>query len=382
VPNLVKRTVDALKPQASPYIVWDDSLRGFGVKVTPKGKKSYLVKYVGTGGKQRKPSLGVHGTVTCEQAREKAKDFLSNMQLGIDMMDEREQMREELSFAELFDMYIERHAKPHKKTWKYNQEYYNRHIKDVIGREKLSFVTQAKMAKLHQKLGAESGPSMANQIITLIGMVYNKGIEWGHFKGEVPTKYIKKFKEKSRDRFLQKEEMSRFLVSVDAEPDEIMRDFFKILLFTGQRKSNVLAMNWKNIHFDEGYWHIPETKNGDPLVVPLIKDVLEMLKARLKNKKSEWVFPADSASGHLQDPKKAWKRILDRAEIENLNMHDLRRTMGSYQTMAGASSFVVAKSLGHKSLKSTEIYARLGIDPVRDSMENAVGDMMGKGREV
>ena len=88
------------------------------------------------------------------------------------------------------------------------------------------------------------------------------------------------------------------------------------------------------------------------------------------------MFPAESASGHLVDPKKAWKRILNRAEIEDLNMHDLRRTMGSYQTIGGANSFIVAKSLGHKSIKSTEIYARLNIDPVRESMEQAANLMM------
>lgn len=379
MPNLSKRTVEALTPKGKDYIVWDESLKGFGVKVTPKGKKSYLVKYLGSGNKQRRPALGVHGTITCEQARDKAKEYLSKMQLGIDLMDERNKAKEELTFNALFDEYMKKHSKPHKKSWWRDEEYYDRHIRDEIGREQLSAITHERMVKLHHKIGYDQGsPSMANQIITLIGMIFNKAIEWGYFNAQPPTRFIKKFKTKSRDRFLQKDELPRFFEGVNQEEDENLRDFFKILLFTGQRKGNVLAMNWSNVHFSEGYWYIPDTKNGEPHTIPLIAPAIEILARRFKEKTSEWVFPAESASGHLVDPKKAWKRILKRAEIEDLNMHDLRRTMGSYQTIGGSNSFIVAKSLGHKSIKSTEIYARLNIDPVRESMEQAANLMMGE----
>lgn len=377
MPNITKSLVERLQPKDKDYIIWDDALKGFGIKVTPKGKKSYLLKYVGAGGKQRKPSLGVHGgKTTCEKARAKAKEMLLQITDKVDPMTDREKSKAELTFSELFEAYIERHAKLHKKTWKFNQEYYDRHISHIIGDEQLSLITREQMQRLHMKLAKTSGQSMANQVIALITTVYNKAIEWGYFEGIPPTKYVKKFKEKPRDRFLQRDELPKFFEALNQEENLDFRDFILMLIFTGQRKSNVLSMRWQDMRLDQGYWYIPETKNGEPAMVPLVNEALEIINERQKNAENEWVFHGSGSTGHLVEPKKAWKRLLERSGIENLTMHDLRRTMGSWQTINGSSPFIVAKSLGHKSLKSTQIYARLNIDPVRASMNDAVKTMM------
>jgi len=372
--NLNKTFVESLEPQDKEIVYWDDKQKGFGVKVTPTGKKVYIFKYRDNNGKQRKKTIGPHGKYACNEARDEAKDIQKDANRGKDIERDlvAEQKRLELTLDELFDAYLERHAKQHKKTWKYNEQYYNRHIKKVFGSRKLSEIYQTEIATLHSQIGKSSGQSMANQIVTLLGMLFNKAIEWEYYDKRNPTLHIKKFKEKPRDRFLQSHELPIFLKAVDEE-EPLFRDFFYILLLTGQRKTNVLEMQWKDINFDNSSWRIPETKNGDPLVVPLTSEVMEVLKERKKNSKNKkWVFESEtSQSGRLVDPKKAWARIRARSEIEDLNMHDLRRTMGSYQTILGSSSFIVAKSLGHKSIKSTEIYARLNIDPVRESMERA-----------
>lgn len=88
------------------------------------------------------------------------------------------------------------------------------------------------------------------------------------------------------------------------------------------------------------------------------------------------MFPSlTSASGHIEDPKKVWKTILEKANIKDLRIHDLRRTLGSWMAHTGASQFVIGKSLNHKSTKSTAIYARLSIDPVRDAVDTATAEM-------
>jgi integrase len=97
-----------------------------------------------------------------------------------------------------------------------------------------------------------------------------------------------------------------------------------------------------------------------------------LLRQRQKQLKSGFVFPSNlSKAGHIQDPKKAWKRLLAKAELSNLRIHDIRRTLGSYQAITGASLQIIGKSLGHKSSKATEIYSRLLLDPVRFSMDKA-----------
>lgn len=134
-------------------------------------------------------------------------------------------------------------------------------------------------------------------------------------------------------------------------------------------------MRWKDINFHTATWRIEETKNGEAQTIHLPHQAVELLKARKLESDSPWVFPGSGASGHLADPKKAWARILKEAGIENLRIHDLRRTLGSYQAATGANGYIIGKSLGHKSQQSTAIYARLNLDPVRESVNKATDAM-------
>ena len=141
----------------------------------------------------------------------------------------------------------------------------------------------------------------------------------------------------------------------------------------------MLAMAWDQISFELETWTIPETKNGDSLTVPLTPSALEILKRRYKDKDETdiWVFPSDRRSRktgeftHMGNPKEAWKRLLKRAEITDLRIHDLRRTAGSYMAIQGVSPTIIGKALGHRSQAATAMYARLTQDPVRQAMINA-----------
>ena len=110
-------------------------------------------------------------------------------------------------------------------------------------------------------------------------------------------------------------------------------------------------------------------------MVPLIPEALEILQRRKGTASSVFVFPGSGKSGHLQEPKKAWRRICTHAGLEDVRLHDLRRTMGSFQAITGASTAIIGKSLGHKSVEATAVYSRLTTDPVRDSMKKAVEAM-------
>jgi integrase len=178
--------------------------------------------------------------------------------------------------------------------------------------------------------------------------------------------------------------LPRIFKALEEEQNEIAKDYIYISLYTGARKSNILEMRWDQINFTTKEWRIPKTKNGDAVTLPLIKEAVEVLKERKKQNakieletlQQEYVFPSlTSKSGHLTDPKKAWHRILKKAKIDDLRLHDIRRTLGSYQAIAGTSLPVIGKSLGHKTSQATQIYARMNLDPVRQSLENAVGLM-------
>jgi integrase len=207
-------------------------------------------------------------------------------------------------------------------------------------------------------------------------------IEWG-WEGTNPAAKIHKFKEQKRDRFILHDELPKFMEALEVEPNRDMRDFFLMCLYTGARCGNVMSMRWEDIDFSIKEWRIPDTKNGEPVRIPLIKEALEILGDRswLKESSMPWIFPGHGKSGHLKEPNVAWKRILSRAGLKNLRIHDLRRTLASYQAIAGTSLLIIGKSLGHKSPQSTAIYARLSNDPVRASMESAL-DFYRKGKEL
>jgi integrase len=238
---------------------------------------------------------------------------------------------------------------------------------------------------MHNRIGKENGKYEANRALAYIRAIYNKMIDWG-WEGTNPAAKIQKFKEQKRDRFILHDELPKFMEALETEPNRDMRDFFLMCLYTGARCGNVLSMRWEDIDFSIKEWRIPDTKNGEPVRIPLIEEALEILNDRswLKGSSMPWVFPSrerkKSKSGHLEEPKAAWKRILDRAGLKNLRIHDLRRTLASYQAIAGTSLLIIGKSLGHKSPQSTTIYAWLSNDPVRASMESAL-DFYRKGKE-
>jgi integrase len=152
-----------------------------------------------------------------------------------------------------------------------------------------------------------------------------------------------------------------------------------ISLLTGARRSNVLAMSWDELHLDRGEWRISMTKNGTPQTLPLVAGAIDVLKSRKELTEcadSAYVFPGAGQSGHLVEPKKAWKIILGKAGIKDLRLHDLRRTMGSWQAGTGANLSVIGRSLNHKSTATTAIYARLWMEPVRSSMQAAAAAML------
>ncbi len=232
---------------------------------------------------------------------------------------------------------------------------------------------------------------------------------------------IKTRKSNKRDRFLQSDELPRFFASVADELNETIRDYFLLSLLTGARRANVLAMRWNQISLAEGIWRIPETKNGTPQNVTLSPEAQEILNVRKETAEGAFVFPGEGKSKHLVEPKKGWQRIFDRDElkqlaarieatgakftmtnwealgdglkrarqaakklkidcegcrIDDLRIHDLRRTLGSWQAKQGASLAIIGKSLNHKSQQTTAIYARLDLDPVRASVNSATAAML------
>jgi integrase len=226
-------------------------------------------------------------------------------------------------------------------------------------------------------MGRERGCTTANRTLQLLRAVINKMKSWDFYTGNNPAEGISKFKEVSRERFLETDEVPRFFEALAEEPPYI-RDYILLCLLTGARKSRVAEMRWDQVNLERGTWRIPGEleKNGKEHVVPLVPKALEIVKRRQAETSSEWVFPSKSKTGHLVSPKNAWLRVKKRAGLDDLHLHDLRRTLGSWQRATGADLALIGRTLNHKDISTTLIYARLNIDPIRQSMEAATSALL------
>ncbi|MCQ2914786.1 MAG: site-specific integrase [Alphaproteobacteria bacterium] len=319
-------------------------------------------------------TIGKTNEIPIELARKRAFDLLNKLSMGINPNVEKHKIRNEMTFKELYEDFMNKYASVHvsKSTYK-NEESVHRRFFYVFDNKQISQISPREVTLVFNKIYNECGKYVANRALTYFKQLYNKAIEWG-WEGFNPGRGLKKFKEEARDRFLLPEEFGAFFKSLEKETNPIFRTFFYALLYTGQRKSNVLEMRWENIDFVSNIWYIPKTKNGTSMRVPLVSQLVdELKKIQGMFHNSPWVFPMnDDPSRHLVNPKKHWKALLQRAKLKDLRIHDLRRTMGSYECMNGVNLSVVSKTLNHKTLQATQVYARVDTSVVLDAMQLTV----------
>lgn len=406
----------------------DERVKGLIIRVTANGQKTFQL-YQKHQGRPVRVTLGTFPDMTIENARKEATMAKGALAGGSNPNVEKNRLRKEITLKELFDLYMERYSKVEKKSWEYDQREINKFLSQWFNR-KISDISKYEIKSLHLKINDNNGLYQANRMLERIRSMFNRAIEWG-WDGTNPTQGIRKFKEVSRDRYVLPNEMPLMLQALEEEHNEVARDYLYISLFTGARKTNVLQMRWEQIDWHNKTWRIPDTKSGEPVIIPLSGKAEEILDKRLKASNSNpWVFPsAASKTGHLTDPKKAWLRVKQSATIQlwsqdgglaemieaikqtmqpdydigtffrtiekkfitkkiqlptglmDIRIHDIRRTFGSYQAMAGASLQIIGKSLGHKSQQSTQVYARLHNDPVRASIDTATNAMFDFNKE-
>jgi len=378
--KLTKAIIEKMNPPLSGRVfAYDSSISGLCICLTSAGTQTwYLYRKV-----NRRPvrlKLGRYPEITPEAARQLATQAAGRMATGEDIQAARVAKRKgETTWGQLFDQYLEEHAKIHKKSWREDQAYNDRDLKDWKNRP-LSFLSRPVIADKHREIGL-NGTVAANRVLSLVSKVFNFAVEAGIWDRPNPCRGIKKFKEKSRDRFVQADEMPRLLEAIRNYSDEILRDYFLMCLMTGARRANVFSMAWEDIDLQAGIWRIPDTKSGQSVLIALPKEAQELLlRHKITCGHLPWVFPGRGRKGHLVEPKKAWQCILKKSGLQDLKIHDLRRTLGSWQAAAGVSLSIIGKSLGHKTTSATAIYARMNLDPVRETVGAAVRAMLEAGK--
>lgn len=373
--SFTKPKLSAIEPTPKRVSFYDAKTPGLILLVYPSGVKTFFVQKK-LAGRVERIRLGNFPTLTIEQARDKAAEVNNCIAKDQNPAALRRAVKAEPSFQELFGRYIaEKRNRSGKPLAPRTAEEY-RKVMDThlapIKTAKLSTITPDRIKSLAGKV---KSPSQSNKVKAILSAVFNWAEDEGITAQPNPAKRIKNKLIPERERFLLPSEIPLFFAAVEASP---LRDFFLLALFTGARRSSLLAMKWHDVNLAEATWTIPHTKNGQAVTIALSPEALEILTERKRAAilNAVHVFPGPGKTGHLTEPKKAWAAILEAAGLENLRIHDLRRTLGSWQTRAGASLSVIGKSLGHRSQQATAIYARLDLDPVRTSVEQATAAMV------
>ena len=366
-------------PAAGRVYVYDTQVVGLALCVTANGRRNWYW-YGKITGQPVRVKMGAYPAVGVEEARKRALDVAAEVAAGGNPHTERQTRRRELTLGDLWESWLT-HAKERKreKSTREDERQWRTFLEAWSGR-RLSGIGRVDVAALHARIGRGNGHYAANRALSLLSAMFNHAIGELAWQGVNPCKSVKRFPERSRDRFLSAEELPRFFQALAAEPNAAMRDFFLLGIFTGARRSNVQAARWQDIDLLARLWRIPPeaSKSGVPIVVPLCEPACEVLRRRLAEANgSPWVFPsARSASGHLEEPKGVWRRIVQRAGLADVRIHDLRRSLGSWLAITGAPLAVIGKGLGHSQLRATEVYARLSVEPVREAIDVATAEIM------
>lgn len=379
MPKSTKRIIDATPcPERGQVFLRDDEIPGFALRLTPGSKTFVLEKRIH--GRMRRISIGPFGPLTAEQARTIANEYVGRIAKGEDPAQDRLNQKRELTFSELADLYLERHALSRKRSSRNDVAMIKNHLIEWKNR-KLSSIARSDVVLLHAKVG-QTAPYAANRLLALIRKMFNLARVWGMYRGENPATGIERFPEEKRDRFVQPQELPALMQSLAQESNPFIKASFLVCLFTGARKMEVLSMKWSDIDIAQGIWRIPQTKASRPHLIPLPAPILSLLHMLPRFEGNPHVFPGRKPDRHLVNVSKAWGRLRKRAGIIDVRVHDLRRTLGSWLAGSNASLPLIGKILNHSQPSTTAIYARLHLDPVRAALEANAKHMIEVGGDL
>lgn len=370
--KLTKTVIDKTnynKVNNARQFLWDSDIPGFGVRIYPSNKRTFILSY-NLNGRKRLLSIGAYGVLTLDQARIEARRLQIKIYDGIDPLADKKREIINKSMKKLVLDFLEKHSKVYKKSWEDDRRRIETYIIPQIGQFQANSIVKSDVVSLHQKIGKHSIYE-ANRTLSLLGTALRFGRDWGFLdpSAALPTQGIKKFKEVERDRWVTPQEMPKLAESIDKEDSPYVKAAIWLYLLTGLRKTELLESKWTNIDWVRKEIKIEDTKNGHNHYVPLSESAIEILKSIPALENNEFIIVGKNHGSHLVNISKAWTRIKKRAGVDDVRLHDLRRTTGSWLAQTGNSLHLIGKVLNHRSSNTTKIYARFAQDHVRDALE-------------
>ena len=400
--KLTKRTVDAVEATGRRYVIYDTELKGFGLKVTPSGGKTWCVEYRagarGRSANKRRMVLCAATALTPDQARNAARAILARVALGEDPAAAKVRAREVPSFREFAERYLleEAEAKLKPKSVVNYRIYLRKHACPALGSIKLDQISTADVAALHRRIG-QTKPMTANRVVECIGSVFRYAANCGLVeRGRNPGAPIEAFREQRRERFLSSDELARLSEAIrEAETTGITWQVddtkptakhipkngrtaigpyaaaaLRLLILTGARLREILHLKWEYVDFERGLLLLPDSKTGRKTIV-LNAPSLAILASLPRV--GPFVIAGDHEEKPRHDLNRPWNLVCKHAGLGGVRLHDLRHTHASVGAGAGLGLPIIGKLLGHMNTSTTHRYAHLDADPLRRASEEIAG---------
>ncbi len=368
--KLTKRVVESTEPNPSKRVIlWDTEITGFFVRIYPSGKKTYFLQYRNKDRVSHTLKLGVHGNTTTELAREKATQLALRISAGEDPSVKSPIKAITPTMGDLAEKYLHLHAENEKrpKSIKEDKSMLKNYILKDFGSRKVDSITLEDIQTLHASLHKKR--VLSNRILALLHKMFNLAVQW-RWRTDNPVSGIKKYQEHKRTRWLQEDEMKKLLNVLDISPHQTTANIIRLLLLTGARKHEVLTATWDQFDLEKGIWtkKAHTTKQRKMEHLPLSPAALSILK-KIKEEKSDspFLFPGNVKGKPLQDIKKSWATISKQADLKDFKIHDIRHTYASHLVSSGLSLSIVGKLLGHTQASTTQRYAHLADEPLREA---------------
>ena len=375
--KLTKTAVDAATPQERDYELRDTTIPGFLVKVTPAGRKIFMVAYVAHNGQRRKPAIGRYGEITVEQARGIAQDWLAEVRRGLDPSAERATARQAPTVKELFDRFITDYSESRNKpsTVHSNRGYGKRYIIPVLGQLKVPDVTRADISNLMKKMSHK--PTNANRVLAAVRKMFNMAEVWGmRPDGSNPCRHVPKFPERGKTRLITDSEMKKLFAYLARAEAEGLEHPFILLAIRLQfefaaRMSEIIQLEWSWVDYDNRRVVWPDSKTGG-MSKPMSAEAQRLFETAPLLEESPFVCPS------VFDPDlpmskhtyyQGWRRILERAGLPHIGTHGIRHRSATDIANSGIPVKVGMALTAHKTVTMFMKYVHTEDDPVRAAAE-------------